>query len=338
MKLVPQTYKFICILGFVVFGSVYFITMHKAILKEKAFILLTSIQKPNQKKTFPVHIKKLSLYPEVSTSTEFAFVAMLSCNFYLYGLGAAKLGHTLRSYSNIDLIILELYTRPIPGDIRILLYQSGWKICKVPIINGPNNVAVETNRFLLASVYSKFHAWQLIEYTAVVLMDLDTLAVNDPSDLFTTQLPLMIHANKSVGAVRDHPMIRCYGTTAWNIFNAGMLLIKPNINTYNSLVDSIDKLPHNSASDAEQALINVLLKDSIYELPFVYNVLTISKICEPELWMEHEKNFRIVHFTTTKPWGYSMQWTNPEDPFACWFWNVEEYCLLWDIINVHAVI
>jgi len=52
--------------------------------------------------------------------------------------------------------------------------------------------------------------------------------------------------------------------------------------------------------------------------------------------LEHEHNFQIIHYTATKPWAYSVQWTNPEDPFACWFWRVEEYCLLWDMIDVHA--
>lgn len=332
-------YKIIILCFFVVTSLVYLITAHKAILNEKARMLFSSIQNTHNSKTmFPAHhIKPLSLCPEISTNTEFAFVAMLSRNFYLYGLGAAKLGHTLRRHCNIDLIILELDSKPIPGDLRILLHQSGWAMCKVTSIEGPSSVAIDANRFLQASVYSKLHAWQLVEYTAVVLMDLDMLALKDPSDLFTIQLPLMLHANKTVGAVRDHPMVRCYGTTAWNIFNAGLLLIQPSIDTYISLSNSINELSHNSKFDAEQALINTLFKNLIFELPLIYNVLTISRVCEPATWWEHEPNFKIIHFTTSKPWGYSMRWTNPEDPFACWFWRVEEYCLLWNMIDVHAI-
>jgi hypothetical protein len=329
-------YRFIVLILFVSTGIIYLVTAHRAILAEKARILLSSIHNTKPQTIFPAHIQTLRLCPGISTSTEFAFVALLSRDFYLYGLGAAKLGHTLRRHSNLDLIILELHTNPIPRDMRMLLRKSGWIMCKVPSIDGPTNIAADTSRHLKASVYSKFHAWQLVEYKAVVLIDNDTLVLKDPSNIFTTQLALMIHANKTVGAVRDQPLGDCYGITAWNTFNSGVLLIRPSIDEFTRLVDSINKLPHNSALSADQALINTLLKDNIFELPVVYNVLTITRVCEPAMWLEHEHDFQIIHYTATKPWTYSMQWTTSDDlaGFACWFWRVEEYCLLWDMIDV----
>jgi lipopolysaccharide biosynthesis glycosyltransferase len=261
---------------------------------------------------------------------------MLSHDFHLYGLGAAKLGRTLRRHSNLDMIMLELITRPIPQDTRITLRRAGWTTCKVSKIPGPSHVATDANRFLQAYIYSKFHAWQLIEYSAIALLDLDMLATKDPSDLFTTQLPLMLHENKTIGAVRDHPFQRCYFMGPWNAFNAGLLLIAPSINTYTVLVDSINGLQHNSAFDAEQALINLLFKDVFFELPVRYNANTVIKACEPALWLEHHDNFRLVHYTVSKPWTYSMRWNTLEDPFACWFWHVEDYCMLWDMIDAQA--
>ena len=182
-------------------------------------------------------------------------------------------------------------------------------------------------------MYSKFHAWNLVEYKAVALIDLDILALRDPSDLFTIYTPKMISENKSIGAVREHPLKPCYGNGAWNTYNAGMLLIIPNEKRFVKLVNNINIFPHDSAFDAEQALINNMFKHSMFELPVIYNALTLIKACEPDVWYNHHHNFKLIHFTVTKPWTYAMKWSQLHDPFMCWFWQVEEFCMLWDMID-----
>ena len=335
MARTPRVYKFT--IGFFFLATcIYFIVVHKVITAKKARMLLSAIQYTKPQTIFPTHRKTLSLCPEATANTEYAFVAMLSHDFHLYGPAAVKLGHTLHRHSNLDMIMLELITKPIPQDTRMTLRRAGWTTCKVSKIPGPSHVANDANRFLHAYIYSKFHAWQLIEYSAIALLDLDMLATKDPSDLFTAQLPLMLHANNTIGAVRDHPFQECYGMGPWNTFNAGLLLIAPSTHTYTVLVNSIDRIQHNSAFDAEQALINTFFKDAIFELPVRYNANTVIKVCEPVLWLEHHHDFRLVHYTVSKPWTYSMKWTNLQDPFACWFWHVEDYCMLWDMINVHT--
>ena len=316
--------------------GMYFVTVNRAITAKKAKQLMATIRYTQPRTEFPFHhAKPLHICPETSAVTAFAFVAMLSNHFHEYGMGAAKLGHTLRRHSNLDLVMFELRTSPIPPATRELLNRSGWRICLVPPLNGPADVPQNTNRFLEAMVYSKLQAWRLIEYKAIALIDIDTLAVKDPSDIFTVQLPLMLTANKTLGAVRDHPSVSCYGSGAWNAFNAGLLLIVPSTRTFTRLINSIDRFPHNSALDAEQALINGVFKHTLFELPVVYNALTLIKSCEPALWLEHQQDFKIMHCTVTKPWTYSMRWTTVIDPFVCWFWRVEEYCMLWDMIDVY---
>ena len=330
----PRVYKF-AISFFFLATCMFFIEVNKAIVSKKAGMLLSTIRFTQPQTQFPVRRapKPLKLCPKALAATDFAFVSMLTDHFHVYGKGAAKLGYTLKRHSNLDLIMLEVRSKPIPSDTLNLLHRAGWQICRVDVIHGPSHVASDTNRFLQAYVYSKFHAWQLTEYAGIVLLDLDMLATKDPSDIFTAQLPLMRAANKSIGAVHDHPLHQCYGMGPWNSFNAGMLLIVPSNAIYTRLVNSIDRLRHNSAFDAEQALINAFFKGAFFEMPVRYNANTVIKACEPAMWLEHRDDFRLVHYTVSKPWTYSIAWNSPQDPFACWFWRVEEYCMLWDMID-----
>lgn len=311
----------------------FFANLHHIMVKRKARTLLTNLRYGEPTKFFPTRERPISACSSVTATTEFAYVAMLSTHLKEYGLSAIKLGHTLRRHSNLDLLLLELYGKPIPARTLESLVSAGWKVCNVQPINGPHNVPKNANRFLQASVYSKFHAWNLIEYKAVALIDTDILALRDPSELFTTILPRMTAENKSLGAVREHPLKPCYGQGAWNTFNAGVLLIVPDNGKFVRLVNSINLFPHNSAFDAEQALVNNIFKNRIFELPVTYNALTLIKACEPDVWYTHHHNFKLVHFTVTKPWTYAMKWSTLQDPFVCWFWQVEEYCMLWDIID-----
>ena len=311
----------------------FFINLNYTLATKRAKTLLANINYAHVNTRFPAHTRPLSACPHIYTTTEFAYVSMLSTNFREYGLGAAKLGYSLRRFSILDLIMFELHGKPIPPEIRDLLMQTGWRICTVQPINGPVKVPKTASRFLQASVYSKFHAWRLTEYNAVTVIDLDTLAIQDPSDLFTIHLPNMLAENKTIGAVRERPLTPCYGQGAWNIFNAGVLLIVPNADMFVRLVNSINTFPHNSAFDAEQALLNNMFKHNIFELPVAYNALTLIHSCEPELWYTQHHNFKIIHYTVTKPWTYTKKWSRMEDPVLCWFWKAEEYCMLWNMVD-----
>lgn len=311
----------------------FFINLHHILIGKKAKTLLANLRYGPEKKEFPKHSRQLKACPYVTANTDFAYVAMLSTHFSEYGQSAIKLGHTLKRHSNIDLILLELHGKPIPFETRTTLVLAGWKICGVQPINGPRALPKNTNRFLQASVYSKFHAWNLVEYKAVAILDTDILALQDPSELFTVHLPKMASENKSIGAVREHPLKPCYGKGAWNTYNAGVLLVVPDTKQFARLVNSIDTLPHDSAFDAEQALINKFFKHSVFELPVIYNALTLIKACEPDVWYNHHHHFKLVHYTVTKPWTYAVKWKTLQDPFVCWFWQVEELCMLWGMID-----
>jgi hypothetical protein len=91
---------------------------------------------------------------------------------------------------------------------------------------------------------------------------------------------------------------------------------------------------------AEQDLLNKIYhdediaSDEFFELPFSYNAIVVSKVCEPNIWLKFENEIKLIHFTTAKGWMYSKHWDTFVDPFQCWWWDVQDLCLLWDMISV----
>lgn len=189
---------------------------------------------------------------EVFAETRFAFVSMLSGHLRLYAISAIKLGTSIRRWSGLDLVMMEIKERPLGPEIRSHLLAAGWKICTVPAIDSPPTQ--EKNPYLEALMYSKLNAWGLVQYEAIVAIDSDMLVVGDPTPLFEYHLPRMLAANRTIGAARDRPRGRC-SLVSWSTapFNAGLLLVRPSANTLAQLRRAVLDVPHDVGS-AEQVL------------------------------------------------------------------------------------
>ena len=61
---------------------------------------------------------------------------------------------------------------------------------------------------------TKLKAWQLIEYRAVLLLDLDTMVMGSLTPLFTLHLPQMLRSNQSVGGVSRSPCPSHFNTSS----------------------------------------------------------------------------------------------------------------------------
>ena len=194
---------------------------------------------------------------EVYTETKYAFVSMLSGNLQLYAISAAKLGASIRRWSPLDMVMIEIKERPLDAEVRSHLQSVGWKICLVPAI--PNPPSPKSNPYLDALMYTKLSVWGLVEYDAVAAIDSDMLVVNDPSPLFAHHLPLMRAANRSLAAARDRPLGSCI-LVSWRSapFNAGLLLLRPDLAALAALRHAVDHVPHDLES-AEQVPLPLLL-------------------------------------------------------------------------------
>ena len=241
------------------------------------------------------------VYQQTQRHDEFAFAAFISASTASYTRGAVVLARTLRRVTNLDMLLMVLEGR-IPSRDRAALRHEGWMLCAVPVIANPP--AADENRFTRARIYSKLAAWNLTEYEAVLLLDLDTLVLRDPSDAFTSVLPRMRARNQTLGASIDHPMpgglCGSYWAPGHPTFNAGVLLIVPSTDAFERLRDGVSTVPHNTNA-AEQSYLNVVYPEgAFYSLAFAYNGNAVSITCEPDLW--RSTDIKIIHFTVQKPW------------------------------------
>lgn len=285
----------------------------------------------------PIPLSLCLNHEKVMRNTKYAIVSLFSGNFALYGVSATKLARSITSFTSVDKILMVLNTTTLLPNEKNQFVKEGWKVCIVQEISNPITVK-KNNRFLEAKLYSKFNAWKLIEYEAVLFLDSDTLAVGNPATAFTHELPIMKEKNKTLAATRDMPFSTCRFGIALQFFNAGVLLLIPNLNTFEELKTSISTV-HHDTDWAEQDLLNVLFYNQDYskskrsmfhELPFEYNANVIAKVCEPTLWHSKKSEIKIIHYTTAKGWMYSQHWQSLKDPFECWWWNVQDLCLLWE--------
>ena len=266
--------------------------------------------------------------------TDFAFVSMITSegveglnDLSRYVKSAAKLGTSIKQWTNLDTVIMVVGSSPLSAQHHITLTQAGWIVCYVNSIENPNS-GVE-NRFLHTKMYSKLNVWSLVEYKAVVMVDSDILCLRDPISLFTGVYTHMKQFGYHVAAAVDVPKVptsRCNYET--DKYNAGVLVLMPNMSLFVSMKDSIYTLHHNY-EHAEQAFLNSYFKDQVYPLQYRYNANIAAPFCEPELWFSEQEHIVFVHYTILKPWIYSEQ-------YVIWIieklkWNSPGYMyMLWE--------
>lgn len=82
-----------------------------------------------------------------------------------------------------------------------------------------------------SNTFNMLNAWTLTEYDRVCILHTDSLFLNDPSSIFN--FPLI--SDDHIAAVEDPISYSSHN----KIGNTGLLLLKPNLTTYNNLLESI---------------------------------------------------------------------------------------------------
>lgn len=136
---------------------------------------------------------------------------------------------------------------------------------------------------------NKLHIWTWTQYEKIVFVDADVLCKGSLVDLF--QIPGDFAAAPDVW---------------WNIlidnkFNSGVIVIRPNLEEFRSLVKAVSDPEMHSPNDADQAFLNNYYKFRYFGLPYKYNFnLVMFNYFKPE-WDQLWEEAVFVHFTTRKP-------------------------------------
>jgi hypothetical protein len=272
---------------------------------------------------------------EAIARTRFAIVSLLSVDDgFMYTESALKLARSVRMWlkpAQMDMVLMVVhgfgFSMQVESGLKLdqmLLRQAGWtSICSVPSIQHPDQRV--SSRFHDARLYSKLNLWGLVQYEALLYLDLDTLVVREPTRLFTVFVPRMQRLGLELAAVQDRP------ESLVAHFNAGVLLVSPRTPVA-EMIHSIGTVDHEQLW-AEQGLLNVRFHERWMLLPFIYNANVYSKMNEPELWTKHSRQITIVHYTVAKGWHSVRDLGRTVDvisSFMCWGYDVDDFCQLWD--------
>lgn len=158
-----------------------------------------------------------------------------------------------------------------------------------PIVSTDSNLSL-LNRPELNKTWSKIQLWNLLKFNKILYLDCDTLPLNKKFfNLFNIDFPKnKILASPDCGFP--------------DIFNSGVMVLKPNLNDYNNLINLI-KFGNNISFDgADQGLLNQYFNKNIdwidsypltqlsnwIKIPFVYN-------CTPSIQYQYLPAYNHYH-------------------------------------------
>ena len=220
----------------------------------------------------------------------------------LYGdylLPVRVLGLSLK-LSGTQREMVVLCTDDVSAENRKILEGDGWKIKQTNAIATPyTNHAKQYNK-----VFTKLLVWTLTEYRRIVFMDSDTLVYDNIDELFRCG---------SFCAAYRHS----------DLFNSGVLVVKPDLIEYHRLINKIGIYP--SYDNADQGFLNYYYQSLIFaplfnasdhhnqeepmRLPAAYNADVGQYYACTSRFFPLTK-FKVLHHTLgpVKPWKW---WAYP---------------------------
>lgn len=226
--------------------------------------------------------------------TKEAYATMLYGNDPNFVQGVRVLGKSLRN-SGTDRDMVVLCGVDVSSATKHILSDDGWIVKTVPSPgkHGPG--------FL-----NKLEAWKLIEYRRIVYIDGDAIVIQNVDELFRCgSLCAVFRASD-------------------NFFNAGIIVLKPSLETYKQLLSEIPLLDVVYQND-DQYLLNLYYRTLCYAHMFnasdgIYHEepMRLYPGYNPEMlnyyyfgrwtFADPEKHLKIIHYTfgPVKPWRW---WT-----------------------------
>jgi glycogenin glucosyltransferase len=196
--------------------------------------------------------------------------------------GAVCMYKSLRDKTKYPLIAMIL---EISDESRERLAGLGIQLREVEKIKSIN-AGVGDNKPRLddfSYTYTKFHIFGYEELDRIIFLDSDLIVIKSLDHLFDE--------------VKD-PFAACACTPYWeDVFNSGVMVIKPDIELFRDIMSKKDDLSSYDGSD--QGFLNSYFKD--------WKKLDIKYNAGKRIYSEQRKNWdridkHVIHFVGDKPW------------------------------------
>lgn len=143
------------------------------------------------------------------------------------------------------------------------------------------------DRLDLISTFTKIELWRQTQYSKIVYMDADVLALRAPDELLSLQ--------EDFAAAPD---------IGWpDIFNSGVMVLRPNLQDYYALRALAER--GTSFDGGDQGLLNTYFK-RWHRLSFTYNCTPSGNYQYMPAYRHFESTISLIHFIgSQKPWTQS---------------------------------
>jgi len=214
-----------------------------------------------------------------------------------YASGAIKVGRGVKNHTKtpVDLVVMELKSKPISDEIWVRLREVGYKRCIVEPIPPPNK---DKTRADLREKFAVLRVWAMTVYDTVLFLDADTFVRNSLDSLINMNLK-----NKTIGVAKD---IR---NKVWvETFNSGVLLLHPRESEFERLVQLLRSGIEFEYIMSDQGFLNVVYKNDWHDIGFVNNANLALYRFQRKFWDQHQlSDINIIHYTMEKPWKCNSQ-------------------------------
>lgn len=254
---------------------------------------------------------------EITMNTEkYAYVTLLLNDSYLPGV--LTLVQSIHETGSEIPIVLLISKKNLSFKTYDLLFKFN-KFSRVINIDNDLIKTKQNNEFQLNSLLNrsdllftltKLNIWKLTDYDRLVYLDSDMLVLKNIDNLFNLYPELSIN------------QIIASSDSGWpDIFNSGLFIIKPDLETFNKLIDFYNN--YSSFDGADQGLLNEYFNlkslennSKWYRLDFVYNCTINSNYEYLPALLRFKNDLKILHFIgfENKPWKNYNLCFNPTFP------------------------
>jgi glycogenin glucosyltransferase len=213
--------------------------------------------------------------------------------------GAVCLIKSLRKFTNKPINVLNL---SLSKSNRQLLENYGVSIHDVPRLSSiqARTQPWHTNPEFANNCFNKIHLWNR-NYDKLIYLDSDILVMKDIDHLF--ELEHAFSACSSFAIYKDNDIKYC-GWSA-DLFNAGVLVLKPDILVFADLMEKKDVV-YCPNDPSDQGLLNFYYKNRWNRLKPIYNFTRRVFDTVPQKWKEWREEICIIHYTLDKPWNKKL--------------------------------
>ncbi len=227
---------------------------------------------------------------------KYAYVTCSMNNDYLPGLFV--LAYTLKKVdSKYPLIVMIPKESSLEFENTVLKYSLGAKIIRMDYVPIENNINIKKLEYWAFSTF-KLNANKLTEYDKVVVLDTDLLIRKNIDDFFKWP-----HLSAGIPG-------RIFNSS-WTDFNAGVIVIEPNINFFNKCLSVVDEAKKNGGFGGvtDQTILQAAYPswsdDAKLHFPPEYHEYFRCVKLLSETLPHGIDDIRIIHYWgKEKPWDY----------------------------------